>query len=115
MKNVSENVRVISVVGRFLEHSRIYYFQNDGKEEIFIGSADLMQRNLNHRVEVVFPLERVEHVRYLRDRVLELYLHDKARAWKMQADGTYKRSPNGAANEMVDIQTWLADHPWKEK
>ncbi len=55
---VSENIRVISVVGRFLEHSRIYYFHNAGEEEIFLGSADLMPRNINRRVETIFPIER---------------------------------------------------------
>ena len=76
LKNVSENIRVISIVGRFLEHSRIFYFYNGGKEEIYLGSADLMTRNLNHRVEVVFPVESAEHIRYLRDHVLDLYLKD---------------------------------------
>ncbi len=54
---MSENIRVISIVGRFLEHSRIYYFQNGGAEEVFLGSADLMHRNLSHRVEIIFPVE----------------------------------------------------------
>ena len=91
IKGVSENMNVISIVGRYLEHSRLYYFHNDGQEEIYMGSADLMPRNLDHRVEVVFPVENAEHVRYLRDKMLEIYLKDNMRARVMQEDGTYLR------------------------
>jgi len=103
IKGVSDNIRVISIVGRYLEHSRLFYFQNDGKEEIYLGSADLMQRNLNHRVEVVFPVESKTHIRHLRDRVLETYLKDNASARILQADGTYVRlKPEG--KDVVDVQ-----------
>jgi polyphosphate kinase len=103
VKGVSENIRVISIVGRYLEHSRIYYFQNDGKEEIYLGSADLMQRNLTHRVEVVFPVESKPHIRHLRDNVLETYLKDNASARILQPDGTYVRlKPEG--RDVVDVQ-----------
>jgi polyphosphate kinase len=107
VKGVSENINVISIVGRYLEHSRLYYFLNGGMEEMYLGSADLMQRNLDHRVEVVFPLERREHVRYLRDNVLETYLHDNIRARVMQPDGSYKRLKPGSHEEKVDVQEWL--------
>jgi polyphosphate kinase len=107
IKGVSENIQVISIVGRYLEHSRVYYFLNGGKEEMYLGSADLMQRNLDHRVEVVFPLEKPEHVRYLRDQVLETYLRDNLRARVMQADGKYKRLKPGSNQEKVDVQEWL--------
>jgi polyphosphate kinase len=89
--NVSETIRVISVVGRFLEHSRIYYFQNGGDEVIYAGSADLMSRNLNRRVEVLFPIEDRRVIRHLRDRVLDLYLQDNVKAREMLPDGTYVR------------------------
>jgi polyphosphate kinase len=111
VNGVSENIRVISVVGRFLEHSRIFYFLNGGKEEVYLGSADLMLRNLNHRVEVVFPLERQEHIRYLRDQVLELYLQDNLRAWKMNADGNYERMPPKGTKVPMDVQVQLMNRP----
>jgi polyphosphate kinase len=102
---------VISILGRYLEHSRIFYFHNDGNEEIYLGSADLMPRNLNHRVEVVFPVERPEHVRYLRDHVLETYLKDNLRARIMLPDGTYKRLHPSNKEEGVDTQNWLMQSP----
>ena len=89
VKGISENIRVISVVGRYLEHSRIYYFQNDGAEEIYLGSADLMSRNLNRRVEVAFPIEDAEHIRRIRDTILDTYLHKNARVRFMQSNGDY--------------------------
>jgi len=111
IKDVSENIRVISVLGRYLEHSRIYYFHNDGEEEIYLGSADLMPRNLNHRVEVVFPVERKEHVRYLRDHVLDAYLKDNTSARIMQPDGTYKRLHSSGKDKHLDVQNWLMQNP----
>jgi polyphosphate kinase len=111
VKNLSENIRVISVVGRFLEHSRIYYFKNDEKEQIFLGSADLMTRNINNRVEMVFPVEDEKHIRYLRDQVLETCLKDNTSARWMQPDGTYRRRhPNGDESR-VNIQEWLMHNP----
>ena len=111
VKDVSENIRVISVLGRYLEHSRVYYFNNDGNEEIYLGSADLMPRNLNHRVEVVFPVERPEHIRYLRDNVLETYLKDNLSARVMQSDGTYKRLRPSDKEKGLEIQDWLMQNP----
>jgi polyphosphate kinase len=87
---VSENIRVISVVGRFLEHSRIYYFANGGSERIYMGSADLMPRNLNDRVEVLFEVEDTRLVRFLRDEILATYLNDNRKARLMLPDGSYK-------------------------
>jgi polyphosphate kinase len=111
IKDVSENIRVISVLGRYLEHSRIFYFHNNGEEEIYLGSADLMPRNLNHRVEVVFPVERKEHIRYLRDDVLALYLKDNMSARIMQSDGSYKRLRPSDKEKGLEIQNWLMKHP----
>jgi len=104
IKGISENIRVISIVGRYLEHSRLFCFHNDGKEEIYIGSADLMQRNLDHRVEVVFPVESKDNIKYLRHHVLETYLKDNTRARILQSNGTYTRLAPEAGKDAVDVQ-----------
>lgn len=114
LKGVSENIRVVSIVGRYLEHSRVYYFHNNGQEEIYLGSADLMQRNLDHRVEVVFPVERPEHIKYLRDHILAAYLRDNVRARLMQSDGTYVRVKPREKEEKLDIQDWLMTRQYKK-
>ena len=85
---LSENVRVISIVGRFLEHSRVFYFRNDGKEEYFISSADLMKRNLESRVEVCTPVESPRLQALLRE-MLDIQLNDRHSCWEMQSDGSY--------------------------
>ena len=97
LPEVSENIRVISVVGRFLEHSRVYYFRNGGEEEYYIGSADLMKRNLEQRVEIVVPVEAPALRSELRT-LLDLHLADQRSAWDMQSDGTYvQRRPKDPA------------------
>jgi polyphosphate kinase len=88
---ISENITVKSVIGRFLEHARIYYFRNGGREEVYVGSADLMPRNLNRRVEVVFPIKDPRLVSRLRDEILEVYLADTVNAHEMHTDGSYRR------------------------
>ena len=88
LSEVSENIRVMSIVGRYLEHSRIFYFHNDGQEEIYLGSADWMPRNLNRRVEAVTPVEEPSLVNKLKE-ILEIMLADNRYAWELQADGTY--------------------------
>ena len=110
LKDVSENIRVVSILGRYLEHSRIFYFYNNGDEEVYLGSADLMPRNLDHRVEVVFPIEHEDHLRYLRDNVLETYLKDNMSARIMQPDGTYKRLHPSDKEKGVEVQSWLMEH-----
>ncbi len=91
IKGLSENIHVTSILGRFLEHSRIYYFHNDGNEEIYLGSADLMPRNLNQRVEILFPVEDKALIHQIRKYVLEIYLSDNVKARIMKPDGTYTR------------------------
>ncbi|MEM9803977.1 MAG: polyphosphate kinase 1 [Cyanobacteria bacterium P01_D01_bin.56] len=88
VKGVSENIRVISIIGRFLEHSRIFYFHNAGNEQFYIGSADWMQRNLDRRVEAVVPV-LAPHLRQELTNILEICLADNRQAWQMQADGSY--------------------------
>ena len=107
LPGVSENIQVISIVGRFLEHSRIFFFENGGKREVYMGSADLMPRNLNERVETVFPVEDAEIVRYLREDVLETYLADNVKARLMQPDGSYIRKLPAENEEPVNAQQSL--------
>jgi polyphosphate kinase len=101
---VSENIRVRSIVGRFLEHSRIFYLRNGGDEEIYVGSADLMPRNINRRVEVLFPIENSSLVAQIRDRVLRAYLSDNRKARLMAWDGSYHRAVPGEGEEPVSAQ-----------
>ncbi len=99
LPGLSENVRVISIVGRFLEHARIYYFRNGGKEEYFTGSADCMKRNLESRVEVVAPVQDENLRRELRE-ILDVQLNDYRNAWEMQSDGSYvQRQPRTPEEE----------------
>ena len=106
---LSENIRVISVVGRFLEHSRIYYFQNGGAEEIYLGSADLMPRNLNQRVEVLFPVEDARLVRHIHEDILELYLKDNVKARLMLPDGSFQRLKPAKGEPPFSIQEFLIE------
>jgi polyphosphate kinase len=93
LPGLTENAQVISIVGRFLEHGRIYYFRNGGAEEYYIGSADLMKRNLESRVEVVAPVEDIDLRQELR-LILDVQLSDRRSAWEMQPDGSYvQRQP----------------------
>jgi len=105
--NISDNVRVTSIVGRFLEHSRIFYFHNGGREEVYLGSADMMPRNLNRRVELAFPVEDPKLVRYLRDEVLSAYLSEVVKARRMSADGTYVRDSRHGNRREMNSQEWL--------
>ncbi len=90
---ISDNIRVISIIGRFLEHSRIFYFHNNGKEEIYIGSADWMTRNLSRRVEAVTPIESPEIFKDLQE-ILGVMLADNRKAWELQPDGSFvQRKP----------------------
>jgi polyphosphate kinase len=102
---VSENITVRSIVGRFLEHSRIYYFGNDGDEEIYSGSADLMPRNLDRRVELLFPILNQKVVRYLKDVVIEKYLADTRKVRFAKSDGTYEIGKGS-----LDSQAWFVTH-----
>jgi polyphosphate kinase len=104
---LSENIRVRSIVGRFLEHSRLIYFLNDGNEEIFLGSADWMIRNLNRRVEVVTPVEDPGFKKYLKTDVLQAYLRDNMNARELQPDGSYVRIRPAAGVEPFDSQMYF--------
>ena len=90
IKGLSENIRIVSLVGRFLEHTRIFYFKNNGEEEYYIGSADLMKRNLESRVEVCTPITSPQHMALLRE-MLDLQLSNTRNVWEMQSDGSYQQ------------------------
>jgi polyphosphate kinase len=93
---ISDNIRVRSVVGRFLEHSRIYWFQNGGQDEMYIGSADIMERNLDRRVETLAPVRDPEILEHLRHVVLDAYLRDSNRAMVLDSSGSYERPVESA-------------------
>ena len=100
VKGLSPTITARSLVGRFLEHSRIFYFANGGgeREEIYIGSADWMSRNLDRRVEVVLPIMDPEIARYLRHTVLDAYIRDNVNARLLKSDGTYRKVPGSSSN-----------------
>jgi polyphosphate kinase len=102
----SDNIRVISVVGRFLEHSRVYYFRNGGAEEIYLGSADLMRRNLSHRVEIIFPVANPKLVRRLKD-IVQLQLADQKKSHELRSDGSYILTEGRDRPDAIDSQLQL--------
>jgi polyphosphate kinase len=104
---LSQTIHVRSVVGRFLEHSRIFYFANAGDEEVYIGSADWMTRNLDRRVEVVTPVLDPQSKNYLKDTVLAAYLRDNVKARVMNSDGTYERPPMAPGEEPFNSQLFF--------
>ena len=104
---VSDQIAVRSIVGRFLEHSRIFWFENGGDPAVFIGSADLMERNLDRRVEVLCPVVDPSLRAYLRETVLDAYLRDTDQAWTLDASGRYAPPIDGAAPDPVSAQATL--------
>ena len=103
VEGFSDNIRVTSIVGRFLEHSRVYYFRNGGAEEIYLGSADLMRRNLSHRVEILFPVGTARLVRRVKE-ILDVQLADERKAHHLRSDGHYARSTKRGHHDAVDSQ-----------
>jgi polyphosphate kinase len=106
LPGVSENIRVSAIIGRFLEHTRIFYFRNGGKEEVLLGSADLMPRNLDNRVEVLFPVQDEQLRAHILNDVLEAYLRDNYRARNLQPDGSYTPVVTGDSRP-YDVQQAL--------
>ena len=102
---VSDHITVRSVVDRFLEHSRIYYFENGGEPEIFLGSPDWMPRNFFRRIEAVFPVEDPQLRERVKNEVLETCLADNVKAWHLQADGKYaRRKPPAGAPRRSQVE-----------
>ena len=114
LPGVSETITVTSVVGRFLEHARIYYFHNGGHKEVLMGSADLMPRNLDHRVEVIFPVEDPQWRELIVNEILGVGLRDNVQARRLLADGTYERLQPATGEVALNSQQWLLDH-WKPR
>jgi len=110
VSGVSDHVTVTSIVGRFLEHTRIYYFRNGGEEEILVGSADLMPRNLYRRVENLFPVEDQHLQDAIRDVVLVGHLKDNVQARRLLADGSYQRIQPRPDEPELDSQLWMIEH-----
>jgi polyphosphate kinase len=107
---LSDTINVTSIVGRFLEHSRLFYFLNGGEEEIFIGSADWMQRNLDRRVELLAPVLDPRLKKHLKDEVLDVCLKDNVKARRLQPDGSYERVSAAEGDERVDSQSRFISH-----
>ena len=107
---VSDRIRVRCLIGRFLEHSRVYYFYNDGSPEIYMGSADLMQRNLDHRVETIFPVEADALRQRILDEVLGIELADTAKAQTLMTDGSYQRVLPAPGMQPLSAQKWFMEH-----
>ena len=105
---MSANIRIRSIVGRFLEHSRVYWFGNDGSPEVYIGSADLMERNLDRRVETLLPIQDPAIRGWIRDHFLETYLQDTERARLLSADGSWQRLRDDAHEHRLDCQQFFA-------
>lgn len=107
LEGISDNIKVISIVGRFLEHSRIFYFYNNGNEEVYIGSADWMTRNLSRRVETVTPVEDPRLMKQLQE-ILGVMLADNCHAWELQSDGSYvRRQPKPGEKEIIAQETLM--------
>ena len=108
VSGVSENIRVISIIGRFLEHSRIYYFHNGGEEEVYIGSADWMTRNLSRRVEAITPIDDSDLAKELQE-ILGIMLSDNRQAWELQSDGSYRQRHPGEGEREQSTQNVLME------
>ena len=110
---LSENIRVTSIVGRFLEHSRIFYFLNDGEEEIYLSSADIMQRNLDRRIEVAFPILSTEIKKTIKEKILNMLLSDNSKARILRPDGVFERLSAEEGDKPVNAQEWFMKQSMK--
>jgi polyphosphate kinase len=107
---VSDNIRITSIVGRFLEHSRIYFFNNGGSNEIYVGSADVMTRNIDRRVEVLFPVQEQRLIKLVRDEILQVYLGDTVKARALNTAGAYERVKPRKEQPTYNAQAMLLNH-----
>ena len=107
---LSERITVTSIVGRFLEHARIYYFRNGGEEEVLLGSADLMPRNLDGRIEALFPIDDPDLRAMIIHEILEVHLRDTAQARRLLPDGSYERLAPAPGEQPFNSQIWMLEH-----
>jgi polyphosphate kinase len=114
---VSENITVTSIVGRFLEHPRIYYFENNGDSEVLLGSADLMPRNLDRRVEQLFPVEDTDLRESVHQHILSVHIKDNQKARRLLPDGTYEQVLPQDGEPELNSQQWMIEHRglWNEE
>jgi polyphosphate kinase len=110
VEGVSETIGVTSIVGRFLEHARLYYFRNGGDEEVLLGSADLMPRNLDRRVEVLFPVEDRTLASWLMRIIVPVHLDDNVKSWMLHPDGSYTHMVCGPGQPALNAQEWCIAH-----
>ena len=110
VKGISDNITVTSIVDRFLEHARIYYFANDGDPRMYLGSSDLMPRNLIARVEVLFPIRDPDMMASIRDNILNVCLQDNVKARVLKSDGTYVMRKKKSGEKKLRSQQWFIDH-----
>jgi polyphosphate kinase len=106
---VSEKIRVTSVVGRFLEHARILYFKNGGKDEMFLGSADMMPRNLDRRIEVLFPILDEKIKKTIFEKILKVHLNDNIKSRLLMPDGSYPRIVQADGQDAINSQQMLLE------
>ncbi|MDA1260418.1 MAG: RNA degradosome polyphosphate kinase, partial [Planctomycetota bacterium] len=107
---VSENIRVRSLVGRFLEHARVFWFHHGGAPLLYLSSADWMERNLHNRIEVAFPIETAAMVKRIHEEVFESQLADTAQAWSLRPDGSYERVESSAPARVSAQRAVLEKH-----
>jgi len=113
LPGLSENIKVTSIVGRYLEHSRVFYFYNNSKEEIYLSSADMMQRNLDRRVEISFPIEDQKLKNEIMKSLLKITLRDNVKSRLLLPDMTYKLHDNGDSTKKTNSQEWMMKHSLK--
>jgi polyphosphate kinase len=106
---LSETINVTSIVGRYLEHVRIYYFRNGGEDEVLLGSADLMPRNLDRRVEVLFPIESPRLRKRILTEIIDVHLRDTKQARRLMLDGHYEAIAPAEGEDPFDSQSWLME------
>jgi polyphosphate kinase len=111
VRGQTDNIRVRSIIGRFLEHSRVFYFRSGSEEELYLSSADWMNRNMLRRIELAWPVTDIKLRQRIVDECLVAYLHDRVDAWEMQADGSYRavhEPSNGHSAQQALMQRYSA-------